>query len=797
MNISDSIYKLRRIALAFAIIFSGLFVSVRGQNGSQALNELGELQFGPQYDAPRNTVTTGFFVAPKTGSLTILFRNGYASCLFTDPEFKSLFQGKFNNHFDSSPSYSYDVTEGTTYYLKISRSQYDSEISFFLLMEGISEIPFEATQVSPQAGEETVYNLTRYPEMFVRYSQNISGAQAMLTYRSNGGEDLTVDLSNRLRTQLDYLYIPMAAVLQELLENEGEDGISPDAPISIRVKAESPSGQLAAGADSEGWLEYHYLCGRIPVTVVSTNWPAEFLSYWPEGSEDGIASVTYSEPLRTEPAPTFTLHMGNNEGQLGKDYYQYSFPASVEGNTVYIDLTGVRRSYKDLFSNPSAQYDIMSVEVSNIYSENDVAVVSNYSGSVGKYIANLPFKNLQKASVLSDYLPPIGSNLIQADKIEVWISGLNSISFNGFTVETVVGSQTLFTHISEEEITRSDESPDGNEAVFTFAIPSMAATAQAVFVYPSDLVAYDGYDHLSELTATYNTFTAIISNPSNGADVADLTETNVEAVFNYMDEYPEMYVTFQIIEEEDGENLTVFDRGVMTRGNGMYSITIDRKLKLYTGHTYKAVFTAWENQNAYDFDENPLGSCTLLWYGQTPEYIYSDVVLENLMPELTTALEATNGSFTLSFDNLVRIDLGSSYYVPFMSVTENFVDVTPDRETSSINPRDGQTYSTAWTVDVKKSFITSDYPELKLYIVVVDPDGQRVKGNSGTGEDTAFEFTYYNSQDSAVEVFKPEEKDSYDIYTLTGIRLMKDAPAESIKTLSPGIYIINGKKVKI
>ncbi len=60
-----------------------------------------------------------------------------------------------------------------------------------------------------------------------------------------------------------------------------------------------------------------------------------------------------------------------------------------------------------------------------------------------------------------------------------------------------------------------------------------------------------------------------------------------------------------------------------------------------------------------------------------------------------------------------------------------------------------------------------------------------------------FDYYYEISNSVGVEDIKAVEAaaESYDIYTLTGLRVARNADASVLSTLKPGLYIINGKKI--
>lgn len=66
------------------------------------------------------------------------------------------------------------------------------------------------------------------------------------------------------------------------------------------------------------------------------------------------------------------------------------------------------------------------------------------------------------------------------------------------------------------------------------------------------------------------------------------------------------------------------------------------------------------------------------------------------------------------------------------------------------------------------------------------------------GEDSpAMQFTYIVKGASGVSGVYTEEADRYDVYTISGVRVMSTEEKEALNGLNSGLYIINGKKVII
>lgn len=777
-----------------AIFITGL-AGIKAE--AQTINELGELKVGETYTAPRGKRSVGVFKAPATGKLTVTFKSGHNQVdIYTSPDLdvSTFIEGKFNGNY-MEPSTTYEVTEGETYYVEVNLLIQSTDSKFILYMDGIVSQPFRTTLVYPNGGN---YDMIYAEEMFIRFSKDIAeGSEVEMTYTSNGGGKITKKLSpDFTRTNNDMLFIGVVDILMALLDDESSTGISPKAPFTIKARVKDENGSLPENADKDGWLTYNYTCGYPPTRVLTANWPEQFLSYWLKGDEAGMGTVTFTNDLRTSGVGA-TLMMGNIEGELGVDLFRAYVPAKVSGNTVTVDLTGVRRSLDDMMTNPTGT-DFMGITITGLYDTNGQAVVSNNQGGVASYGINLPYKELGKGFVVSDWTPRAGSHLADHKEIEIWIYGLDLIRFDGFTLEHTTDGKTEKKEIPMAEVRKSDESSDGTEAVFTFTIPEEIRRADAVKVYPTNLVSLNGFDYDVFLTALYNAFTFEVLDPGQGSEIENLQNKEIRAGFNFTSSNPEMFVAFSLkdVNAETEEREILIEETPMEKDQyGIYSINIDRKMKLYRNHEYNGIFTAWSDENAYRNGAEPIGTAVATWYGATPAYQNSPTKLIGILPDASTDLKGTDGIFTLTFDEQVRIDGAKSYFTVTGEEPQAYSRVKSVGDDYRENPDDGKIYSTQWELVVPEKYIVNQYPDLQIVFTALDEEGRVLAGNQGFYEDAFYSFNYQNT--TGIESMPRPETGVYVVYNLMGVKIMETETISEIKALTPGIYIINGRKTMV
>lgn len=466
--------------------------------------DLGALELGVEYQAPGKCVSTATFTAPASGTLWMSFETKYTvGCIYEDASYTKEVPGLFNNNY-GDPAVSYEVTEGTEYYLSINNIISESPYIFAFYMNGLVSMPFKVTYITPSPGEESTFQLSVYETVSVTFNMEVESIRGgSLKYMANDKTEKTIALDTYKSPNFNTIVeATLSPVLTRLLQDEGPDGIQPGNPLTVIFHdVKNRYGNLCEEADENGDVKVSYLCGTLVTRLENAKWPSRFLSYWPEGDPDGIVVLEYSEELQADPAPTVSLIMGNIEQFDG--FYRSDFPATVEGNLVYADLTGVRRTIEDIMENPTFT-DYMTVMIKGIYDINGAPVASTVTGSIGAAEKTIPYYEIPRSIVASEWTPSSGSLLDGQNRLEVWIIGLKAISFDGFSVEYTYHNEQKTYQVTTDEITISDLEDEGNEAVYSFTLPEEIVKAADITITPYNLVALDGYDYTEALIAVFN-----------------------------------------------------------------------------------------------------------------------------------------------------------------------------------------------------------------------------------------------------------------------------------------------------
>lgn len=755
--------------------------------------DLGAIELGKVYDIPGNMEQViGTFTAPKTGEMKM---TGVGT-LYTDAARTDVFQGIFNGIYGDDKAYTFNVTEGTTYYY--GAHEFNSG-KMTMNMKGLSIEALHVSWVDPSPTVNEIYNLGSYANIQICLNQENAQYDSV--------EFWYTDIDGVIRTRdwgyarISDKYLNLTNVGSTLTGMLNDFSILPLNSFGFRIKGlRTEEGVYLEGTDN-GLYEIQYQVSGIPVTITEQTYPANLLSYWPEGDPEGIVTLKFSKNLSTNPdhTPIASLSCGNIEGQLGVDYYREEVPVTVEGNTVTVDLTGKRRTMSDMFSGSTDgggrwTTDLVSLTIAGIRDSYGVPVQTVGSTATGSISYGLEYKEIAKASVAKEAIPADGEDLT-GTAIELWYSGVKNFSFKGFTV-SYTNAEGILTEvlIDMADVNVEYDNADGS-ATYKFNIPQEAVSGKDVVITPTNFKTLDGYDYLPLLTTRYNGFVLLYSDPSAEADVTGFSAgSKVVADFNFSTKYPDLYATFELKDlnpEEGADDVIIAPVAMQHLKIGDFEATIEKTARLYRGHTYQAIFSAWENESDFKDGKDAVGTAVINWYGQTPVYTFSDVLLESITPEEGTTLTTEDRVFHVVFDGIVHINDKASFVngdVPFESIEPAGDNITDDPDRGLLSPE--------WTLTVSQDFMDELDSNLVITFAAYDASGVVIQGNDGIDEESCFTYDYvvigsflnFNvndpEADSTVDVL-----DHFTISSDKGIAFNND-PSASVK-----VYDADGEVV--
>ena len=238
--------------------------------------------------------------------------------------------------------------------------------------------------------------------------------------------------------------------------------------------------------------------------------------------------------------------------------------------------------------------------------------------------------------------------------------------------------------------------------------------------------------------------------------------TNMDAEIGYM---------LAQIEDETGAvvlaNTTVYDPNFNATGvaddknpkdapqnkkDPHFTFVCPSNTKLYAGHTYSLVLTAYASKAASQGSGTPLAKGKIEYVGACAAYKVSDIKLLSISPDLDTFVITgeSNASITLKFDGKVRLDKGESFVNTGFGTSNPFASFVPGDDKETVG---GLDYSTTWTLTPGKSDITCG-SDLLIAVSAYDMNKLHVsKGIYSTGEDETSYYTFTVMNDCGKEAF--------------------------------------------
>lgn len=728
---------------------------VCGAASAKAETDLGVIEFGKKYDLPEKGGVKGTIVIPDNaptnnkGKVTLKQERGNDLYLFTDETYKKEIIGKrgFNDGDGVFRSY-YEVEKGTTYYMYAASTLSSQEVTYYIV--GLTTEPLTILTMSHD--NNSTWGLTSPKKnLTIKFNQSVEIPETghTLEYQDRTS-DATVVSTAKVTYDKSKDEFNVYDRLAELL-TAGK--LLPGDFFTLRLAGiKSLSGAAPEEADAQGNLVFKYKVGSEPMVKVSEKIPATFLSYFAPGNPEGIVSLTFKSGASAFPNIPYKLGQSENTrfvigyGSVEEDgkYYYKMLPVKIseDGMTITADLSGEIRTIAAMFPTypdfePEGSVSLGLLHVVDQYGN---PVKADNELNIGSFYWGVPYKEIKRANISAEFTPANGGTLEGVDNIEVYLSPIDQFSFTGFKVSYKDGEETKSVVINKADCSVKDQTT--TEATYTFAVPAEVKGKKNITVTLDGLVCEDGYDHTTDVMATYDAFVITYSDPANNSELKALTDgQQITIETNYSEKYPEMYVMYQIedMNPKNPDQAMIKSESWMNRqADGSYTAEIPRDLALFSGHEYHVEFTAWENEMAKNYKEAPIGEAYITLHGMTPPYIPSDLKLESISPAEGTLLTADDRVFTLTFDGMVNLDPSTTFILLGQGFTEPFESIVPTDPENN----EGTDYSNEWTLTVSESFMANLTASLQFSVVAVDMQGRRLQGNMGEDDQSYYLFEY-------------------------------------------------------
>lgn len=675
--------------------------------------------------------------------------------------------------------------EGKTYYFYTGFAMDDGE--FVLYQEGVVDKPLHISLMQPVQNHLVDFN--NYSYMEVTFNQDIvlGSNVAKITFANRlTNEKETIETRASASGQM--LRVSMYNQLKPFMES-GAIRTGDEYQVTVNGLT-STVGVPFEGADKDGDAVFTFLCGSLPVVVIRQNIPNPFLSYWAPGAPEAQLSMEFDAKLMPSDETVVVLGWGNQEAD--GEYYAETVPCKIEGNTLTADFSGKLRTpalMTPMF--PNAMYDNMVVGVMFVRDEFGVPVASPDQGTTGSYTFTPAYKLIERTSVIAEFTPGTGSLLEDVDNINVWMTGLTAIKFDGFLLTIYDKNNKVSTlSIPLKDVTISNAT--ATEAEYDFKLPAdVKKNAKRVEITLDNVRTVDGYDHSNEVRCIYGGFAILYSEPANNEEIEIMkADSKIMIETNISETYPDMFVLYQIVDtyEENEEPIIKSTAEMQRQEDGSYVAELPQDLKLYAGHDYKIEVTAWiDEMTCWNEPDNNFGTDFILVKGLTPAYHYSEITLKSITPAADTMIGNDVTEIVLDFDGLVYLgnydeEEGElrTYINVGQGIVKPFAAVTPAQPIDL----EGHTCSNHWTLTLPEGYVASLTAPLEISFTVYDQDSLQLKGNRGSEENSFYSFSWnLAGMYDSVEVKADGEAQLGDVTTFTvsnenGVNVSWNIPVE-------------------
>ena len=274
--------------------------------------------------------------------------------------------------------------------------------------------------------------------------------------------------------------------------------------------------------------------------------PDPFLSYWLPGDERGIMVLDFDYPLMTmENGQTATVSFTIGSADMG-DAYQGQLPQdkiSVDGQKLYIDFTGVRRTYADM--GLTQKWESISIKVNYIKMADGTMCFSPSAGNYGSVSTECTFEEY-KSDIQAEFTPADGATLTD-NFFKVYFSDKKALTFSGVRVTYQTQDDIKYQTDITEGITSTDEGKNGIE--YTIPLTADIVAGKNVRISFLNQVSNDGFDH--DFNVRYNPGPELIN---------DLEPTSVSVADNaIIDSFDKLTLTF-----DEDVNIHTLEGGVLS-----------------------------------------------------------------------------------------------------------------------------------------------------------------------------------------------------------------------------------------
>ena len=432
------------------------------------------------------------------------------------------------------------VKAGTTYYL-VGDKGFSKGKKFIAVMETITELTFECDQ--PLGG---MFDITDQRDGQAILTFNLPVTSDQWAYLKVGNypqdpENGKVEVRSGNNTEQLILNI------KEYLTVWKEEGrYKAGDPVTLTLTGVKSRGENPLVYGTDGTLELKWTAPGDLHKNTGIKAPDPFLSYWLPGDERGIMVLDFDYPLMTmEDGQTATVSFTIGSADMG-DAYQEQLPQdkiSVDGQKLYIDFTGVRRTYADM--GLTQKWESISIKINYIKMADGTMCFSPSAGNYGSVSTECTFEEY-KSDIQAEFTPADGATLTD-NFFKVYFSDKKALTFSGVRVTYQTQDDIKYQTDITEGITSAVEGKNGIE--YTIPLTADIVAGKNVRISFLNQVSNDGFDH--DFNVRYNPGPELIN---------DLEPTSVSVADNaIIDSFDKLTLTF-----DEDVNIRTLEGGVLS-----------------------------------------------------------------------------------------------------------------------------------------------------------------------------------------------------------------------------------------
>ena len=764
--------------------------------------DLGAMTLNTVYDCPVFKSVKGSFTPETDGVYKINYSSSDRFGIFTDAEMTIPYENGgdwayYSETVEGMKSMGYETWNfvgGTTYYLGGGFGEglfIMNSNAQLVITTSSSEISLNS--VTPAEGSTISTGGTAQIDVAFNCSVLVESATI-----SAGGQTETLIHSEADASQVRTYGNTVSILLKDLLQSWYDSGaISGGEALTVTLNGIRNMSATDVVYGENGSLTLNYIVGEQPAVLVSSiNTPdqmSSLKSFYFDDDAAGTISLTFSRRLLNDSNDMAfaTWGIGNKESETG-DYYEERLPITIDGNSVIINLQGKLRDLAAM--GLSTQYTDVQIDIKNVKTADGDYVYTEGSGSLGSF--NYLYKmEYIVCDIVAEFAPSKGT-IKAGDNLEIWIMGESNLRYDG--VAFTYGENTTIV----KDFEKIQDPDDSKASILNVTVPKLVdaqgseiATETSVQVTLSNVKAADGYDHSTDVKATYayeagkaddNVKGLPVSiSPASGSTVKELQTIIFE--FSPAD-YP------NTMDYDSSKNPVLY--------NAAGEVVAEGHMGFADAATYMSLFVQLDapitEEGVYTL-EVPAGAMREYGWGianpmQCPAMTLT-YTIGNAEPQYTinvtpapsdnVALESIS-EFTVIFEGVEKIDFSTEAWYAYVQLLD--ASGNPIQDFGAECEKISEVAYKATLMDTPTELGTYRLTIPENAIIVLDNAGV-----SGPNKEATFDYnvTYASVEDIIAEAT------SFDVYTLNGVCVLRNASAEDVKLLDKGVYIINGRKVAL